>query len=142
MGNTIVIDDGRETFDITNKAGEILGSFSFNPSDTNIIKRYDEIAGSFKNLGSDIPDDADEETLSSVIIAKEAKIKEKLDYMLGYPVSDNFFSIMGAFTPLANGKLYIEVVLDAIASAIEDKTGKRMKKVATSISKYAQKYHK
>ena len=40
MGNVIKINDGFKTYDIVNQDNKLLGQFSFNPSDTNIIKRY------------------------------------------------------------------------------------------------------
>ena len=38
MGNVIKINDGFKTYDIQNQDGKLLGQFSFNPADTNIIK--------------------------------------------------------------------------------------------------------
>mgnify|MGYP005793436881 CR=1 FL=1 len=42
MGNVIKIDDGSEVFDIVNKRGELLGQFTFIPSDFDIVKRYEK----------------------------------------------------------------------------------------------------
>ena len=43
MGNVIKIDDGSEVFDIVNKRGELLGQFTFIPSDFDIVKRYEDV---------------------------------------------------------------------------------------------------
>ena len=42
-GNDIIIDDGSKSYNIKNKRGQILGKFTFRPSDTNIIDRYKEV---------------------------------------------------------------------------------------------------
>ena len=137
MGNKIVIDDGRKEFVIENKLGEELFRFSLNPSDTNIVKRYDEVAEDFARLDDMVKEDNFIESLKEA----EKFICEKLDFILGYPVSDKFFSLMGAFTPLANGKLYLEVVFETIGNVISSETGARVKKLTANLSKYTRKYH-
>ena len=136
MGNRIVIDDGRKEFTIENKLGEELGRFSLNPSDTNIVKRYDEVAEDFARLDKIL----DTEDVPTAIKEGEAFIAEKINYILGYNVSDNFFGIMGALTPLASGKFYVEEVLEAIGSVISSETGARVKKLNAHLTKYTGKY--
>ena len=48
MGNVIRIDDGSETFDIVNQRGELLGQFTFIPSDFDLVKRYEETVKAFE----------------------------------------------------------------------------------------------
>ena len=137
MGNKIVIDDGRKEYTIENKFGEELGRFSLNPSDTNMVKRYDEVVEDFARLDDMIKEDNLIESMKEA----EKYITDKLDYILGYKVANSFFSVMGAFTPLASGKLYIETVLEAIGGVISSETGARVKKLTTNMSKYTRKYH-
>ena len=136
MSNRIVIDDGRKEFVIENKLGEELGRFSLNPSDTNIVKRYDEVAEDFARLDNIL----NQEDTTKGWREAEDFIKEKLDYILGYSVSDDFFKIMGAFSPLASGKFYVEEVFDAIGRVISSETGARVKKLTANLSKYTSKY--
>lgn len=136
MSNRIVIDDGRKEFVIENKLGEELGRFSLNPSDTNIVKRYDEVAEDFARLDNIL----NQEDTTKGWSEAEDFIKEKLDYILGYNVSDDFFKIMGAFTPLASGKFFAEEVIDAIGRVISSETGARVKKLTANLSKYTSKY--
>lgn len=136
MGNRIVIDDGRKEYVIENKLGEELGRFSLNPSDTNIVKRYDEVAEDFARLDNIL----DGEDVAKAIKEGEAFIAEKVNYILGYDVAENFFKIMGGLTPLASGKFYVEEVLEAIGSVISSETGARVKKLNARLSKYTSKY--
>ena len=54
MGNVIKIDDGYKTYDIVNQDDKLLGQFSFNPSDTNIIHRHAEVVEALEKLEMDI----------------------------------------------------------------------------------------
>lgn len=138
MGNKIVIDDGYKTYDIENQDGKLLGQFSFNPSDTNIVHRYAEVLEALGKI--EFPENADEkleETLEEV----EKTIYEKINYLLDADVAGNFFSIMGPLSPLANGQFFIESVLDAIGQAIQKETGERVNKIKGKIKKHTSKYH-
>ena len=137
MANKIIIDDGLKTYDIENKDGQVLGQFSFNPSDTSIIHRYEEV---IKDL-SELSFHEETENLDEELKRVEAVIYEKINYLLNADVAEAFFSIMGALTPLASGQYFIESVLDAIGQAIQIETGERVKKVSSKIAKHTSKYH-
>ena len=136
MSNKFVIDDGRKEFVIENKLGEELFRFSLNPSDTNIIKRYDEVAEDFARLDNIL----NQEDTAKGWLEGEEFVIEKLDYILGYKVAEKFFKVMGAFSLLASGKFYIEEVFDAIGRVISSETGARVKKLTANLSKYTSKY--
>lgn len=142
MGNVIKIDDGFRTYDIVNQDNKLLGSFSFNPSDTNIIHRYTEVVESLEKLEMEIDENADEKNLNDAFKSVEGVVFEKINYLLNSDVADNFFSIMGPFSPLASGQFFIESVLDAIGQAIQSETGARVKKINSKIQKHTSKYHR
>ena len=54
MANKIIINDGLKTYDIENQDGKLLGQFSFNPSDTNIIHRYNDVVKSLEEFAKQI----------------------------------------------------------------------------------------
>ena len=136
MENKIVIDDGFKTYDIENQDGKLLGQFSFNPSDTNIVHRHAEVVEALEKL--EIPDGKD---LVSTLGEIEKVLYEKINYLLDSDVAESFFSIMGPLSPLANGQFFIETVLDAIGQAIQAETGERVKKINGKIRKHTLKYH-
>ena len=136
MENKIVIDDGFKTYDIENQDGKLLGQFSFNPSDTNIVHRHAEVVEALEKL--EIPDGQD---LVSTLGEIEKVLYEKINYLLDSDVAESFFSIMGPLSPLANGQFFIETVLDAIGQAIQAETGERVKKINGKIKKHTSKYH-
>ena len=133
--NDIIIDDGSKVYNIKNKQGKMLGRFEFRPSDTNIVKRYEEVAEFFNNFT--VPEDT-EQTMQ----AAEKEMTEKMSYLIGGDSEEAFFSIMGPFSALASGELFIENVLNAIAKVIEKEMSVRTKKVQRRMNKYVAKYHK
>lgn len=142
MGNVVKINDGFKTYDIVNQDDKLLGQFSFNPSDTNIIHRHAEVVEALEKLELDISAKAKETSLNEAFKEIEAVVYEKINYLLDADVADKFFSIMGPFSPLASGQLFIETVLDAIGQAISAETGERVKKINSKIQKHTSKYHR
>lgn len=142
MGNVIRINDGYKTYDIVNQDGKLLGQFSFNPSDTNIIHRHAEVVEALEKLEMEISAKEEEKSLDKAFKEIEAVVYEKINYLLNADVADNFFSIMGPFSPLASGQYFIESVIDAIGQAISAETGVRVKKINSKIQKHTSKYHR
>lgn len=141
MGNVIKINDGYKTYDIVNQDDKLLGQFSFNPSDTNIVHRHAEVVEALEKLELSISSGG-EKNLDESLKEIESVIYEKINYLLDADVSDKFFKIMGPLSPLANGQLFIESVLDAIGQAINIETGERVRKINSKIQKHTSKYHK
>lgn len=135
QSNDIVIDDGSKVYNIKNKQGKMLGRFEFRPSDTNIVKRYEEVVDFFNSFK--LPGDTNESMETA-----EKELKEKMSYLIGADADESFFSIMGPFSALASGELFIENVLGAIANVIEREMSVRTKRVQRRMNKYVAKYHK
>lgn len=133
--NDIIIDDGSKVYNIKNRQGKILGKFEFRPSDTNIVKRYEEVVEFFNNFS--VPENTDE-----AMQVAEKEMTEKMSYLIGGNAEDAFFSIMGPFSALASGELFVENVLGAIAKVIEKEMDVRTKRVQRRMNKYVAKYHK
>lgn len=135
QSNDIVIDDGSKVYNIKNKQGKMLGRFEFRPSDTNIVKRYEEVVDFFNNFT--VPEDTDQ-----AIQTAEKEMTDKMSYLIGGDAGEAFFTIMGPFSALASGELFVENVLGAIAKVIEKELSVRTKKVQRRMNKYVAKYHK
>lgn len=133
--NDIIIDDGSKVYNIKNKQGKMLGRFEFRPSDTNIVKRYEEVVDFFNNFT--VPEDTDQ-----AIQTAEKEMTDKMSYLIGGDAGEAFFTIMGPFSALASGELFVENVLGAIAKVIEKELSVRTKKVQRRMNKYVAKYHK
>lgn len=137
MAQRFTIDDGRKTYELVNKQGKLLGELSLNPSDTNMITRFKEAQKYFASLSDEDMDDDPE----AVIEKLEPLVKNKIDEIFGEGVAESFFKITGPFSPMADGKMFLEVVIETLAKIIELETGTRMDMVNKKINKYTAKYH-
>ena len=135
----VIVDSGLCTYDIKDKEGRLLGQFTFNPSDTDIVKRHEKVVSAFENM--EIPD-MKGDNLAKGLEKIDSFIYEQINYLLdSKEVAESFFSIMGPLSPLASGQFFVESVLDAIGQAIQNETGERVRKVAGKIRKHTSKYH-
>lgn len=133
--NDIIIDDGSKVYNIKNKQGKMLGKFEFRPSDTNIVKRYEDVVEFFNNFT--VPEDTEQ-----AIQTAEKEMTDKMSYLIGGDAGEAFFSIMGPFSALSSGELFIENVLNAISKVIEKEMSVRTQKVQRRMNKYVAKYRK
>ena len=135
----VIVDSGLCTYDIKDKEGRLLGQFTFNPSDTDIVKRHEKVVSAFEKM--EIPD-MNGNNLAKGLEKIDSFIYEQINYLLdSKEVAESFFSIMGPLSPLASGQFFIESVLDAIGQAIQMETGERVKKISGKIRKHTSKYH-
>lgn len=133
----IKIDDGSKTYEIVNQEDKVLGTFTFKPTDTNILKRHDELVDT---LNGTLKDFEEKPVTTDTIKDAQEIIIRAMDDFIGADTSSTFFSVCGPLTPMANGKLYIEVIMEAIGAVIEKETRKHMKKVETHMNKYLEGY--
>ena len=134
----IKTDISLDEYEFVDTDGKVLFSVAFNPADINIIRRYEKVVEEIEKIDLS---SFGEETAAALENA-EKKLGEQLDLLLNADVSNRIFSVMSPFTPLKNGKLYIEEVVEKIGSVIESETGKRLKKVQNRMEKYTAKYRK
>ena len=142
MGNVIKINDGFKTYDIVNQDNKLIGQFSFNPSDTNIIKRYNDAIEQFEKVFDEFKGMEEDAGTEEIIVKLDEKTYELIDSIFNSDVASNFFRIMGPFSPLASGQFYVATVIEAIGQALEAEIGERVKKMRSKIDKHTSKYHK
>lgn len=135
----VLIDSGLCTYDIKDKEGRSFGQFTFNPSDTDIVKRHEKVVAAFEKMEIS---DMSKDNLAKGLEDIDKFIYEQINYLLdSKEVAETFFSIMGPLSPLASGQFFVESVLDAIGQAIQLETGERVKKISGKIRKHTSKYH-
>ena len=136
MGNVIKIDDGSEVFDIVNKRGELLGQFTFIPSDFDIVKRYEKTLADFEAMQKELQDTPTMDEMKEI----DRRMAESIDYLFNAPVSEKFFSITSPFTVLDGGQSFVENVINAIRGVIEQKRNVKLEAVQRRVDKYTAKY--
>lgn len=147
MSDIILMPEVYETINIK-KGDETLASFSFNPSDANIVHRYDDFIAGLEELVTKIADYEKEnsdkskhEKAKAMLEAINKEIHEKVDTLVNAKVSKDIFSVMGALSPLPNGDYYFTFIVEQIGNKINNATGQRVKKMEMKIKKHTAKYH-
>lgn len=129
-----IIDDGLHNVVFKNNKGEVFSEFSFNPSDTGLLSRYDSFIEFLESL--EIKEDGD---TASQILEFENSIKEKIDELFNRNVSESIFKTYSPCTIFANGDMFIEVVIKHMGDVIEKETDNRLKKKVAKIKKATEK---
>ena len=140
MGNVIKIDDGTRTYDIQNKQGKLLCTFSFNPYDGGLVNRYKEVSNNLNVMASNL----DKENISEEekYLKAESFIKEQYNYLFNSDVEGSFFSVLSPLTLMPNGSVFAEHVMEVIADTVKKESGVALEKVKIRIEKHTKKYHR
>lgn len=133
----IKIDDGTKTYEIVNQDDKVLGTFTFNPSDANIVKRYDAVIEELQKYAEEFQNEVvTQEKFNEV----QAKLVTMVDDLVQANTGKTFFTICGPLTPMENGNLFILNVLESIGAVIEKETKQRIRRVDTKTAEYLADY--
>ena len=102
MAEKITFNTGAKNYEIVDQDGNELGVFRFIPTDVGILNRYKETAAFFASVGDKIKG----EDLEEILPELEKEAGEKIDFLFGAPVSENFFKITHPFTILEDGQTF------------------------------------
>lgn len=134
---SIKIESGVKEYNIENERGEFIGVFTFNPSDADLPRRYNETLKAFQTMKlARCKKDISIEEFNEV----QEQAIEQLCYFVGNDSVKVFFKVMGAFS-MQNGQFYYEKVLDIIAGIITNESNAQASKLKNKIKKYAKKYN-
>lgn len=142
MSEQIKIDTGLKVYDIVNLDGEKIGVFKFNPNDTGIVRRYEEVLKHLESVKIEMGNEEENENSFDTFIRLEDEVKAQMRYLIGNDSSDVFFEVTGAFSMLPTGELYIEQIIGAIGGLIKSEGENRKKLLRKKIEKYTNKYRK
>ncbi len=130
------VETGAVNVNVTDEHGEVIGTFRFNPADSNILKRYGKVVDFFNAVSFD--DKASEEEQLRQVEALADDIAGQFNYLLGYDVSEGLFGRCGPLTVTANGDFFFEQVLEGLGGLIEKVTKKRLDKKLAKIRRLAK----
>ncbi len=134
------VETGAVTVEVQDERGQVIGSFDFNPTDSNILKRYGAAVDFFNSLSYD-GTGSDEQQLEAMNKLAD-DIAGQFDLLLGGHVSEGIFAKCGPLTVTKNGDFFFEKVLEGIGSLIEQTTKKRLDKKLARINKATAGYRK
>lgn len=136
MAERITVVTGKKTYEIADTEGNVLGTFSFVPTDVSILERYKSVAEYFRKVSEEIKERDVEETIAEL----EKGIREKIDYMFDAPVSESFFSITSPLTLLEDGGTFAEHIVGVVGQVIENEMKDHKLKHEKRVEKYTAKY--
>ena len=134
------VQTGAVTVEVEDEHGQTLGQFQFNPSDSNMLKRYGAVVDYFNSITFD-PAQDEQEQLRQIDQLADG-IGRQFDYLLGYEMSEGIFGRCGPLTVTKNGDFFFEQVLEGVGSLIEQVTKKRLDKKLAKIRRATEKYAK
>lgn len=144
--DVIVVDDGYRLIRVQNQLGEEIGKFRFNPTDFNMVNRYNEVADQFGEVVKPVADanitkdgEAADEDSVELLNEAEDKMIELMDYVLNCDSREAFFSKTHMFTP-TDGVFYCEKVLESIENFVKIKFAAETKKVNARVAKHTANY--
>ena len=129
------VETGAVTVELEDERGEKLGQFDFNPTDSNILKRYGAAVDFFNGLSYDEAGGDEEQLAAMNALADD--IAGQFDLLLGGPVSEGIFAKCGPLTVTKDGDFFFEKVLEGVGSLIEQTTKKRLDKKLAKVRKAA-----
>ena len=124
--------DTRELIEIVDSNGNVTGHFRWNPSDLDIVKRFDSVVNFFNSMQVN-ENNADE--------ISEA-IKNQANYLLDSPDAAEELFHCNPLTPRADGTYYFEYVFNTLADFVKSELKVRVLKVTSRMKKYTAKYEK
>ena len=107
------VDRGIKSYDIVDADGKKAGTIRFNPADPGLAGRWEKVEKELEPL-------KDTDISISETVELDQRIKDKIDYALGSPVSGVLFGGLSCFALCEDGKLVFEHILDALRPLIEE----------------------
>ena len=141
MSNTFLLGVKQKKYDIVDLDGNILGHFSFNPSDTNLKQRYKEVSKELNEIEKEVEKKKQDNPDFDELDIYDSIVYEKINYLLAADVAKHFFSIMGPFSLLEEGGFFFESVLSGLGNLIMEEMGNRKSKTEEKIKQHTAKYH-
>lgn len=140
------VEEGYKLIPIMNELNEKVGVFRFNPTDINIINRYNEMMPKFRaavapltKAGVDANGEGVDDESVELLNKAEEKVIEFLDYITQGDSREAFFSRTHVFTPV-NGNFYCENVINAVGQYIAKKFEKEIDASNSKVEKHTHGY--
>lgn len=134
----IKINDGRKTYNIQNQDGDIVGAVTFDPTDTNILRRKDAFLSETERLMEELKS-IDKNSPENIVSEKEDAIKEKVNAFFNADVVTPFEKIRGLFSPSC-GSYFIYEVLNGLFGIVSEAYAKETKAAENRMAEYLEEY--
>ena len=143
----ITVDDGYQRVPITNKFGDEIGVFYFNPTDIGIIDRYNRMVESFDAITApleavseavDAKDDNWDVRYAEALKEATERLYEAVNELFNADMAAAFFGKVNPFSPV-DGHFYCEQALQAVGQYIGQQFAVETEKINARITKYTNR---
>lgn len=137
----ITINAAAEEYAFKDENGKLLFTLTFYPSDVGILNRYETLVSALNDIEvKNIDKNSPIQEVAALLKTAEESIAEHIDRFFNAQMAKQIFAVMSPFTPLNNGKLYVEEVMDRIGTIIESELKVRTTRMKLRMQKYTGKY--
>ena len=126
----------RQKFRINGRNDSVI---ELNLSDLNIVDRMQEGLNKLDAEMSEIAKLPDDDTLSDKLKEADKRMREYVDYIFDYPVSDACIKNGSMYDP-KNGMFAYEHIIDALTKLYTNNLNEEYKKMKSRIQKHTDKY--
>ena len=142
MARQIKLDD-REKIEIVDSDGIVTGYFRFNPTDTGIISRFNDLEKYFQDKEKELSGLSSKEFGIDEMESLISDIKKQYDKLLDYDgAGEALFKNASPLSLRPNGEIFAIYVMNQILKFIKTEFGIREERAKSRISKYTAKYKK
>lgn len=127
----LTVDTGAVTVPVKDKKGRVLGEFEFVPTDSNLLKRTQDVVDHFNSV-KEIPE----------LEAFADDVCEQFDHLFGDGTADGIFRTCGPLTVLENGDFFFEHVLSGITGLVEQTMKQRIERKLRKVKALTKGYKK
>lgn len=138
MLTNIQIDDGMKRVSITNKFGDEVGVFYFNPTDIGIVERFSDLSGEFDEIIApldSLKDDSNEDAVQNAYREAKDRLFNACNKLFNGNFAEAFFGKVNPFSPV-NGMFYCEQALNAVGEYVGKQFDSELKKIEARARKY------
>ncbi len=137
----INIDDGREAITINGDPERVI---YIQANDMNIKVRARQAQKNIQKYLKKINTSKPKNNIECIMFLEKAdrECRKQLNYIFNYDVSTPVFGACSPLMPLKNGKIYVEVFLEAILPEIEKIAEKAAQSSEKRIAKHTARYSK
>lgn len=137
----LLVDDGSKTYELKNAKGDIIGEFTFNPSDIGIYERFAQMQAEIDDIVKPIEEmkeDYDLLQFTEATAEIKARLFAAINKMFGTDQAERLFGRMHPFSPV-NGRFYFDRVLEVVGAQINATFEDEAKQFSEHVKKYTNR---
>ena len=137
----LVIDDGSVTYEIKNLKGEVIGEYTFTPTDIGIYERFVQMRNEIDAIAEPLEKMHDSMTVEEFVEASveiKNRIYDAVNKVFGANGAEKLFAKLHPLTPVG-GRFYFDRVLEVVGEQINAAYQAETEKFSAHVEKYTNR---